>query len=184
MNTIFDLTFNDTRIERGTYENCIFENCNFTAYELNDYSFIECRFEECNLSNCNLSNSSFKDVIFNGCKMLGIDWSRINPFLLKVKFTKCQLNFSVFNNIKFKGSSFFECDLSSSDFTNTSLIEVDIVDCNLDRAVFENTDLQKANLKDSYNIVLDPRVNRLKGLKVPQSQLEGLLLYFGIKTIK
>lgn len=93
-------------LESGEYESCHFENCDFAEVDLSEYDFIDCEFVDCNLSNVKLVKTGLKEVQFNHCKMLGIDFSGCKEFLLAMHFTDCQLNFSSFAALKLPNTRF------------------------------------------------------------------------------
>jgi len=109
-----------------------------------------------------MSNPYFVDEIFEG-----IDFTE------KGRFTGDYEN-SIFNNCLFtrvilNGSSFEECIFNNCDFSGT---------------LFGRTNLEKADLRTSTNIILDPEINKIKGAKFSVLQLGGLLTKYGIKVDK
>ena len=77
---------NITALKHGIYRDCLFIQCDFSGQTFANYEFVDCEFKECNLSNLKTDNASFKTVLFSGCKLIGIDFSGINSFLLKLKW--------------------------------------------------------------------------------------------------
>lgn len=157
------------------YDNCTFVNCNFAEGNLSKTSFLECRFEHCNLSNAVLKQTAFKEVEFAHCKMVGVDFSNCNDFLLEMNFEGCQLDLTSFYLLTLKGIKFTRCSLKEADFTQTNLTNATFEDCNLQRAVFDRTTLEKADLKTAQNYSIDPDNNVITKAKFALDGLPGLL---------
>ena len=78
------------------YDCCTFIACNFENIQLANITFIECKFINCNLSNSKLNYTAFKGVLFEKCKLLGVNFNDCNPFLLKFTFIDCDLTLASF----------------------------------------------------------------------------------------
>ncbi len=177
-----NIDFTINKLPIGTYDNCRFTGCNFSGNHLANQNFIECIFEDCNLSNSYVKSSSFKDVSFTGCKIMGVLWGEVNPFLLQISFTKCQLSMSSFYRLPLKGIRFQECLLKETDFTHADLTSARFDKCDLSHAHFEQTNLEKADFRAAENFIIDPEANRLKGALFSRESLEGLLVKYNIKV--
>ena len=82
------------------YDNCTFINCNFSNLDLSNTQFIECHFIDCNFSLSRIKNTGLKRVHFEKCKLVGLNFSEVDPFLLNLKFTDCHLNLASFYKLK------------------------------------------------------------------------------------
>jgi hypothetical protein len=82
------------------FEGCHFQDCNFTESIFKKCRFIECTFTRCNLSVIKVPQSQFTDVVFDECKLVGVDWTRASwprlVFSVSLKFNKCIINDSSF----------------------------------------------------------------------------------------
>jgi len=168
-------------LERGDYEKCIFQSCDLSNAVLTDQKFFDCRFIDCNLSLARLDKTLFRDVQFKQCKMLGLLFEKCNEHGLTVAFDSCNLTHSSFYGRKIKNSRFSECQLIEVDFSGCDLSGSTIYKCDLASARFENTVLDKADLRQSYNFVIDPEMNRLKGARFSLTELAGLLQKYQIR---
>jgi len=167
-------------LEKGIYELCTFKNCDFSNSDLSKIQFIECEFYDCNLSSTNLFETGFQNVLFHGCKLMGLHFEKCSEFAFSIKVRHSQLNHSsfyqlklpntVFNSSKLEAVDFTECDLSHSIFTNCDLLD----------AIFDHTILEKADFKDAYNFIIDPENNRMKGAKFSLKTVKGLLSKYNI----
>ncbi len=176
-----NLVYTSSKLPLGTYDSCRFFGCDFSGCHLSNQNFVECVFEDCNLSNSYIKSSSFKDVRFVGCKIMGVLWGEANPFLLQLKFDKCQLSMCSFYGLSLKGIDFNGSTLREVDFTGADLTSASFTDCDLANAHFERSILEKADFRNAENIVIDPEINRMKGALFGRDQLAGLLAKYQLR---
>src|SRR5690606_38490747 len=108
---IENVDYSSQSLEKMEYEDCIFKNCDFSNCSLNGSRFIDTKFVDCNLSNARILEVSFQDVTFSNCKMLGLHFDQSKPFGFSVLFNNCQLNHSIFYQLKLGQSAFVNCQL-------------------------------------------------------------------------
>lgn len=162
-------------LPKAEYDNCTFVGCNFEVNYLSSISFIACEFVSCNLSNTKLKETTFKDTIFTDCKMLGMPFYEVNPFLLSIVINNCILDFANFTGLKLSNTTFMNCSLQQTDFTNCNLSQSNFSNTNLKNAIFEQTNLEGTNFITAYNFSFRPENNSLKGAKFSKYNIEGLL---------
>ena len=177
------IDFTNEKLELANYEDCQFSNCNFASLNLSKFSFENCEFIDCDLSMINVTYAAFKEVTFRNCKALGIKFETCNPFLFKIDFQNCQLNFSSFfglpmKHFLFKGSEIRECDFAEADLSCAKFI-----DCNLDASNFDRTNLTKADFSTAVNFTIDPDGNHIDDAQFSKEGLLGLLTKYKIKVI-
>ncbi|MFD1551393.1 pentapeptide repeat-containing protein [Putridiphycobacter roseus] len=163
------------------YENCQFLNCDFTGVNLSNVKFITCEFEACNFTQTKWNNSSVQSCEFVACKMLGLDFSSLNPFLIRFSFENCQLNFSSFFGLKIKGTPFINCQLQEVDFSETDLSKASFAESDLKMATFDRTNLIETDFRTAINFSIDPTINKMKKAKFASNNLRGLLDTFSLK---
>ena len=173
--TFENINFSDNSIAKGEYDGCTFIRCDFSNADLSNFEFMECEFIGCNLSNINLTNTSLKDVAFQDSKMIGVNFEVCNPFLLNLRFTGCQLDFSSFYRLKLKGTNFGNCSFEEVDFTEADLTKAVFESCDFKKAVFEKTNVQQADFYTAFNYYIDPENNQLKKAKFSKEGALGLL---------
>ena len=178
--TLENVDFSDQTIENTEYESCVFKNCNFSNSKLTGTKFLETAFIGCNLSNVQLYKTSFQDVSFKTCKMLGLHFDKCNPFSFAMSINDCQLNHSIFYQMKLGKCSFVNSHLQGVDFTDSELKNCIFQNCDLLNAVFENTNLEKVDLRTSFNYSIDPENNRIKKAKFSIYGVSGLLTKYDI----
>jgi uncharacterized protein YjbI with pentapeptide repeats len=179
--TIENVDFSEDLTENMEYEYCTFKNCNFSNCQLTNYRFSECEFIDCNFSNAGLADVSLQDVKFVNCKMLGLHFDDCNEFGFSASFDHCQLNHSIFYQMKLGRTSFYHCQLHGTDFTEANLTAVPLKNCDLMHAVFINTNLEKADFSQAINYSIDPSINKIKGAKFSLPEVVGLLDVYNIK---
>ncbi len=170
----------------STFVDCDFSNC-----EINRSTFRDCEFINCNLSLLRFCDTNMINVIFRGCKLIGIDWTSIvwgKKFAKKrsvfpISFYDCILNHSIFIGM----------DMYSVSFVDSMLKEVGFEDTNLERARFENTDLidshfkgtdlRGADFSSAINYGIDASVNMVRGAKFSLPEATSLIYGLGVKLI-
>lgn len=163
------------------YENCAFITCDLSNTDLSKRVFLDCEFNSCNLSTVNLSGTAFKNVMFKDCKLLGLHFENCDDFLFEVDFEKCLMNLCSFYKLKLKNTRFKNSNLSEVDFSEADLTGSLFDNCDLAGAKFENTILEKADLRTSYNYLIDPELNKIKKAKFSIPGIAGLLAKYDIE---
>lgn len=173
---VFDkIDFNVEPLPAGEYEDCAFRSCDFSNADLSGMVFIGCRFKDTNLSMAKLSRASFREVVFEGCKMVGLHFEDALPFLVPPEFTNCILDLSSFTSVKLPRVKFERCDVKEVDFSEADLSGCMFDHCNVERAIFDRTNLTMANFSTAFNYSLDPGKNMVKKAIFSLSGLPGLL---------
>jgi uncharacterized protein YjbI with pentapeptide repeats len=166
---------------KRTYENCKFINCDFSYADFAGLVFIDCQFEGCNLSLIKLSDAGLQNIMFKDCKLSGADFSKSRDFLFEVSFNNSILDNAIFYKKKNKGAKFTDCSMVETDFTEADLTDAQFINCNLNRAFFNRTTLKNADLRTSYNFIIDPDSNILKKARFSVHGLPGLLAKYDIR---
>lgn len=173
--------FTKERLPKLEYDLCIFKNCDFSNSKISNIEFLECEFINCNLSNVEVVNTAFKEVQFSGCKLIGINFSKCNPFLLEFTFDTCQLSYSIFYQLNLKGILFKDSNLQEVDFTEANLSNAKFVNCDLLKAVFDTTNLEGTDFYSSFNYTFNPNSNKIKKAHFSKEGALGLLSDYKIR---
>ncbi|MEX2478792.1 MAG: pentapeptide repeat-containing protein [Gracilimonas sp.] len=174
------IDFSEEEFETGDYEFCRFINCKFPKLNLSDCGFIECEFEGCDLGMAKLYGTSIRDTIFNECKLIGIQFDTCNDFSFSAEFESCNLNLSSFFGVKVHNGIFKNCSIQEVEFSEAELKNAVFEECDLAKANFNRTNLEKTDFSTSYNFIIDPEANTIKGAKFSLQGLPGLLEKYGI----
>lgn len=178
MNEYEDCKF--SRNDKIDFVNSEFIGCDFRGYQfdvndLNKAKFIECKFIECNLSNCLTSFSTFRDVCFEDCKMIGINWSD-SQTVTHVVFRKCLLDYNIFHNMKIVTTVFYDCSLREADFSQSRLVGAEFNKSELLNVNFSGCDLSKADFRQSKNFFIDPAYTNIKKAIFSMPEAMNLLI--------
>ncbi|NVO31511.1 pentapeptide repeat-containing protein [Hymenobacter lapidiphilus] len=160
-----------------------FEQFHFIGFDLSQADLVGCRFtdclfETCNLAGASLANTSLQNVAFDGCKLLGLQFTVCRDLLFGVHFDRCQLDYALFGGKQMAGTRFEGCSLREADFADTNLTGSVFADCDLTGTLFENTKLADADLRTARHLQLDPALNEVKGARFALESLPGLLTKF------
>lgn len=164
-----------------TFENCTFINCDFSYADLSNKIFTECRFTDCNLSLATVINTGFQNVHFKHCKLSGVNFSKSQDFLFEVHCEGSIMDNAVFFRKKNKKAIFTDCSMVETDFTEADLTDAKFDSCNLNRAFFDRTILKNADLRTSFNYIIDPDTNVIKKARFSTEGLPGLLAKYDIR---
>ncbi len=174
--------FTQEALEEHYYQ-CEFSKCYLSDMKIGKVIFEECTFKECNFSLAKVHNASWQNVIFEGCKMTGMDFTGSNKFSLSLEFNNCLLSYVLFTGMNLKDTRFSNCDLQTADFTDTDLTNSAFVNCDLSSTAFYHTNLEKADLTLARNYSISAFNNRLKNARFSRYGLEGLLAGTGVEII-
>lgn len=164
----------------GAYEYCTFKQCDFSKDNLSEMRFMECTFNECDFSNASVQNTSIQDVIFQSCKMLGIQFEEVNSFNFSASFDQCNLQHCTFYEMDMRKMKFKQCSFAEADFISADCQGLVFDLCDFTRAHFEETNLENTDFTTSINYQISPLNNQLKGAMFSKDGVEGLLKVFGV----
>jgi fluoroquinolone resistance protein len=171
------LRLEDASLARATFTGCRFERVALGRADLAGVAFDEVELADCDLSSATLAGAKLRDVVFRGCKLLGIDWSAIaqSPIGQPLVFERCQLDHGIFRGLNLRGSAFRDCSAREIDVTGAILTDVVFAGSDLTRARFGRTRLTGADLRGATGYAFDPRENEVRGLRVALPDAAELL---------
>ncbi|HVS94543.1 MAG TPA: pentapeptide repeat-containing protein [Mucilaginibacter sp.] len=181
--TFTKITAADPVLASRQFEYCKFISCDLSGADFSNILFIDCVFEDCNLSLANLSNAGLQNIRFKNCKFSGVNFGRSLDFLMEMHFDGCNLDNAIFYKKKNKKAIFKDCSMIETDLTEADLSDCKFDNCNMHRATFDQTILKSADLSSSYNFIIDPDNNMIKGAKFSVHGLPGLLVKYGIEVV-
>jgi len=164
------------------FSGCVFKDCDLGECNFSNSSFTDCTFSSCNLSNIKIDNCRFRTVVFEDCKIVGVLFERINPFLLRWIFKECKIELCDFSGLKMTHRQFIQSFIRETDFINTNLRESSFAGSDLQGSKFHNVNLEKATFVGARNYYIDPTVNRLKHARFSCPEVVSLLAAFDIKV--
>jgi fluoroquinolone resistance protein len=162
-------------------EACSFTDCSFENAVLENVSFVDCRFTDTDLSLADVTQCIFNGVVFERCRLRGIDWTRINAGLLSWEFHECVLDYGNFEDMKLKKISFRKCSVIEATFDRADLRGAEFSGSKLTRSTFAGCDLRKADFRDTEDLALDLRTCRCDGLRLRLADAQTTLTSHGLK---
>lgn len=178
--TFEGIDYSEKKVNYREFNSCQFISCNFQKSDLSNNDFIDCSFKSCNLSLATLNNAGMKSIIFDDCKLMGIDFHVCNNFLFSMSFINCHLDYSSFFQKKMKKTSFINCSLKEIDFAETDLSMAVFNNCDLLNTSFMRTILEKTDFRTAINYSFDPELNKVKKAKFSVAGIAGLLTKYNL----
>ena len=177
--------FSNVNLENQTitsklFFSCEFRNCNFSYTDFESTLFEECSFLNCNFSLSKIFKTQIRGVVFNSCKIMGIDFTRCDALMIDISINECNVKSCIFSGLCLKKTIFCKSDLIECDFVNTDFSETDLSRSDFSGSLFHNTNLFKANLTDCINYNIDPLRNNIKKAKFSLPEALTLLNAFEI----
>ena len=165
----------ETNLKKSTFNNVSFENCNFTESDWQQADFSGCRFKNCNLSLVKLQGCRLQDIIFEECKMVGVDFYKCDKFI-HIKFIKSILQTCNFTDLKLKGISFRGSKVREVLFYKHQIYQRPTsTDTDLLGTLFHQCNLTKADFRNAKNYAIDIQANNLKKAKFSFPEAINLL---------
>lgn len=169
------------------FEGCTFNECNFNESIFNNCKFIDCQFIKCNLSILKIMRSKFLNVVFDQCKIVGVDWTTASWSSLAlsspIMFYKCILNDSFFFGVALPEIAIEECKANEVDFRSGNFDHANFSGTDFSRSMFNETNLSYADFTDASNYSIDVNFNRIKGAKFCRDEAINLLESLGIELV-
>ena len=178
--TFEKIDYSEKTLSKREFINCEFIDCNFQKSDLSHNDFMDCIFTRCNFSLAVLNGTGIKNAQFIDCKLMGIDFSRCNPFLFSVSFQNCHLDYCSFFQLKLKKTTFSNCSVKEVDFAETDLSMAVFKECDLLNTSFIRSILEKTDFRTAINYAFDPELNKIKKAKFSLPGVTGLLSKYQI----
>ena len=166
-------------LKKSEFDHVIFQTCHFIQSDWQDTYFSDCKFKNCNLSLVNLKAARLQNVIFEECKIVGLDFYKCGK-TLHLSFNKSILQTCNFTDLKLKGTSFAGAKLREVYFTSTDLSEANFTDSDLSGTTFHQCNLSKADFRNAINYMIDLQTNTIKKAKFSLPEAVNLLRFFDI----
>ncbi|PKP27432.1 MAG: hypothetical protein CVU06_02045 [Bacteroidetes bacterium HGW-Bacteroidetes-22] len=162
------------------FENCTFTGCTFNQTDLSGFEFKDCSFHSCDLSMVKLEAAVLHGVLFENCKLIGTDFSKVSRFLFTISFRKSILDYCLFHKTNLKKTTFDHCSLRETIFAEADLTEAKFPQSDLTDATFEHCNLMSADFRTAQNYTIDTSQNRVKNARFAYPGVLGLLKHLGI----
>lgn len=167
------------------FEECEFVGCSFGGARFHGCKFVECTFRCSDLSNVNVERSRFREVVFEECKIIGVDWNKAEWSRIAVSgqlvFKKSVVDDSSFFGLRLPELTMEECKVRAVDFRGGDFSESNFSYSDFAESIFGNTNLSGADFREAVNYGIDIRNNVLKGAKFTRFEAVRLLEGFGFE---
>jgi len=174
-----DLKLSSTNIASKVFEECDFTRCSFNGSRFEHCKFIDCTFRSCDLSNLNIVRSKFLTVLFEECKIIGVDWNKAEWSRFagpgQLAFKKSVISDSSFFGMKLPELILEDCRAQSVDFRAGDFSRSNFTYSDFAESMFGNTNLSGTDFREATNYDIDIRENQLKGAKFTRFEAIRLL---------
>lgn len=155
-----------TSLEKLRFEGCVIEGALLAEAMLRRCIFEDCTFVRCDLSLAKVHESAFRDVRFEHCKVVGVDFTTAYPLGFSVRFESCAASYASFAGLSMRGLQMLRSKVHEASFDGADLRESCFAHTDLLGARFVDADLRGADLADALHVVVDPRHAKLKATKM------------------
>src|SRR5688572_12603988 len=91
--TFADQNWSGAELRDKTFTRCVFRNLTAPEAIFPGTLFEDCRFEASDLTMIKVKDATFRDVEFERCKLMGIDWSGVRGLTFSVSFKSCVVSY-------------------------------------------------------------------------------------------
>ena len=177
-----NLNLSAKELSAKEFDDCVFKECDFSEAVFNKSKFVECQFIRCNLSLAKVEQCQFIDVVFEECKAVGIDWTRVSwsqyVFCSPLKFYKSIINDSSFFGLSLQELEIEECKAHNVDFREGDFSSANFCNTDFTNSLFNKTNLTAADFIEAINYDIDVYFNEVSKAKF--SRLEAVRLLEGL----
>jgi len=167
-------------LEDVRFEGCELVGCTLANATLRDCRFTDCRFLGCDLTMAKVPETSFREVVFERCKLMGVDFAEAHGLTFDARFEECVLRYAGFAGMKLEGLV-ATGDLREAIFTDADLRKARLAG-NLEGVDLRGADLREADLRAAEELALDPREVRLKKTVLPLDAILRVAALLGIEA--
>lgn len=182
------LALNGDELRGSEFDSCSFDDCSFADAIWRDCQFTNCLFRNCDLSLLQVPISDFLATRFDGCRLIGVDWTRAawNSIRLDstIGFANCTLSHSTFIGLRLRGLQLVESVATNVDFREADLARANFANTDLRNSLFINTDLSGADLSRARHYTIAPQQNKLKQAKFSLPEAMSLLYNLDITLVE
>jgi fluoroquinolone resistance protein len=160
---------------------CVFERCQLPESTWSRAKLEACTFRDADLSRAKLSQTALHGVRFEGCKVMGVDFSKVSTHP-DVGFTDCLLRYASFSGLNLRKTTFTRCSLREVNLIDLDLTDASFGGCDLAGATLRGCTLLRTDFRATTGLFFEPARNKVKQTFVPievavqLAQSQGLLV--------
>lgn len=177
--TFTSLDLQNADLADKEFYRCTFENCQLQESRWKDTTLEACIVRGCNVTRAQLGRAALRDVRFESCKLMGIDWSNIgsNP---EFSFADSGLSYCSFVGLSLRKMEFVRCVAREVNFFDLDLTDSDFTGTDLAGSTFRGCTLTRTDFSGTQGAFLDPAHNRMKDTRVPLESVVHLAKTLGM----
>jgi fluoroquinolone resistance protein len=175
-----DLDYSESEVIGKSFTSCKFLKCNFFKTEFKECVFNNCTFEKCDMSVIKITATQIKDLVFEKCKVVGVDWTEKYRYKVQLEFYESLLNYSNFSNIELKNFVLEDSTALEVDFIDTSMIKANCKGTDFTGSIFLRTNLNEADFRAAKHYLINIQNNKVKKAKFSLPEALNLLAPFEI----
>ena len=116
------------------------------------------------------------NVLFNGCKLAGVNFSSCDTSLLfSINAHKSYFQYCNFSALPMQKASFKECVIHNSKFIDTVLQKSSFEASDFAGTTFNNCDLRETHFERAFNYCINPCENKIKKATFSFPECIGIL---------
>lgn len=170
------------------FRDCRFIGCVMAEARLCDCHFIGCRFQDCDLSLASFPGTRLHGARFEGCKLIGVDWTAARwdvqtDLFGAITWHKCVLDYATFAALALPRVSLADSLVREVDFSGADLSRANLSGCDLTGSRFEHTNLTGADLTGATGYAIAAQRNTVKGARFSLPEAMSLLYCLDIELI-
>lgn len=174
------LDLSEQSLDGRTFNDCVFENCTFINGSWRMAQFHDCSFRCCNLNFVKLEGALLQDVLFQECKLVGIEFYKCSKTFLSIRIQQGVLLNCNFSEMDLRKTSFKQSQLRECFFKNTNLSGADFGETDLEGSLFHQCTLDKADFRTAKNYTINLQLNSAKKARFSYPEVMRLLTFFDI----
>ncbi len=185
-NEYFEEYFDGLKLGNMDLSGKVFTNCCFSSCDFHKTNLLSCRFETCTFIDCalvlpNIIDAQFDSITFKNCKLTGLNFEKLNQFLISFNFINCKLQACSFVKLHLPQSKFTKSAIFDSLFSETQLSKSDFSDVVFSQTQFIQCNLEGANFRGASGFFIAPHKNRIRQAKFDSVNAFELLECFDIR---
>jgi fluoroquinolone resistance protein len=161
---------------RCRFEKLVLQESNWNGVRLDD-----CEFDGCDLTRMRPAKMAARGVVFNRCRLMGVDWSELNANPSFV-FEECNLQYASFVEVNLTATPFRRCRMVEANFFDARLVETVFQECEMAGARFEQCDVRGADLAEARSVLLDPSKNTVTGCRISVETAVAIAAALGLRV--
>lgn len=174
------ISYASQSLQGAEFESCVFRECDFSYTDFAEALLVDCRMESCRFVVPKLENSHLRNVVFEKCRLAGLDFGQCAAPGFSVEFRGSRTESCSFYQRKMGRTRFDDSELIACLFADCDLTEASFAGCRLTDTDFDRCRLGGADFRTAVDFRIDPVSNTIKKARFSHDNLAGLLTGFDL----